>query len=300
MVERVQSNPFVAGNITVAPRDRQGEGKEPTISWKKQSENLNKTGVLKFKCVLPLGNSFWSSWIQKENFNDSKPLSQVLSLQSQQMTRRRWHLPHSIGLDMQVLKRCTVAGNAKVTSQNDIEWYTIFLHTLGLIALMETNKAENNCLNLRTCQYLVQTIEPEHLKHSALRSNHWCQHAVSCYLNGLDHVDYLVRRSLPLEFFRWTGSVRSPQLSLNNPRVLNVEDASGHMLWSHVASSTKSVRMTWGQFRKNIVSYMLVDPFRRFAKSCMRAMLLCSSMVLRINWLGPFEHFLVSACCFPI
>ena len=26
MVERVQSNPFVAGNITVAPRDRQGEG----------------------------------------------------------------------------------------------------------------------------------------------------------------------------------------------------------------------------------------------------------------------------------
>jgi hypothetical protein len=27
MVERVESNPFVAGNITVAPRDRQGEGK---------------------------------------------------------------------------------------------------------------------------------------------------------------------------------------------------------------------------------------------------------------------------------
>ena len=32
MVERVQSNPFVAGNITIAPRDRQGEGKESTIS----------------------------------------------------------------------------------------------------------------------------------------------------------------------------------------------------------------------------------------------------------------------------
>ena len=26
MVERVQSNPFMAGNIKVVPRDRQGEG----------------------------------------------------------------------------------------------------------------------------------------------------------------------------------------------------------------------------------------------------------------------------------
>lgn len=32
MVERVESNPFVAGNITVAPRDRQGEGAEPAVT----------------------------------------------------------------------------------------------------------------------------------------------------------------------------------------------------------------------------------------------------------------------------
>jgi len=32
MVERVQSNPFVAGNITIAPRDRQGEGAEPAVT----------------------------------------------------------------------------------------------------------------------------------------------------------------------------------------------------------------------------------------------------------------------------
>ena len=32
MMERVQSNPFVAGNLTVAPKDRQGEGAEPAVT----------------------------------------------------------------------------------------------------------------------------------------------------------------------------------------------------------------------------------------------------------------------------
>ncbi|CAJ1460748.1 unnamed protein product [Effrenium voratum] len=32
MVERVQSNPFMAGNIKVVPRDRQGEGAEPAVA----------------------------------------------------------------------------------------------------------------------------------------------------------------------------------------------------------------------------------------------------------------------------
>lgn len=32
MMQRVQSNPFVAGNLTVAPKDRQGEGAEPAVT----------------------------------------------------------------------------------------------------------------------------------------------------------------------------------------------------------------------------------------------------------------------------
>ena len=183
MVERVQSNPFVAGNITIAPRDRQGEGKESTISWKNMKQHIgnlrDKKGVLKFECVLTLLLAiilqfFLVTLGPKEDLDDSNSLRQVLNLQSQQMTRQRWHRPQSIGLDKQVLKRCTLEmqeSQAKMILNDIHHGISFFLHRV-LLHSWKQIKAENNCLNLRTCQYLIQTHGPEHLKHSALRSNH--------------------------------------------------------------------------------------------------------------------------------
>lgn len=139
----------------------------------------DKKGVLKFECVLTLLLAiilqfFLVTLGPKEDLDDSNSLRQVLNLQSQQMTRQRWHRPQSIGLDKQVLKRCTLEmqeSQAKMILNDIHHGISFFLHRV-LLHSWKQIKAENNCLNLRTCEYLIQKHGPEHLKHSALRSNH--------------------------------------------------------------------------------------------------------------------------------